>query len=345
MVFSSMVVCIGVAAAGVFSNGPITDLEGLKSVCGSQERTMVVLSAPWCLACKQMDQTTWIDEDLNSALDGTQVCSVTEALLPSAMEWLKAGGIPTLILYENGEERGRLHGYQNAEQVMEWLDNPDRVIEMGNPNMMPIGELHDRGIDLLLEQRYGDAAVMLTACWVRSVSDDGTTDFLRWMRRDRYPSMLAHIAKDVDGRAVLEGVFSVYAEEGPNVGEDDRVVRDWIVLCQSLGKDAELDVWIRRNLRIAKGIEMLSRQERVFDLLVDAEEWSDAGIIASGIMWERWVSRFRGEPTGNKVSDAANDRVIAKEQSIARERLSLFIKSLDEARRSDEARALAELIE
>ena len=308
---------------------------------GGESRTLLVFSVPWCLACERMDQDVWVDPDLIAYLgQGYEFVRIGEDGLEEAMEEHAVSGFPTLVLIGDGGEVGRKRGYTNAEQVREWLENPSKEVEVGDPWAMPIGAVHDLAVELLLEKRLGEAAEMLVAFWVRSASSTEMTDTLRWLRRDRYPNMLAHVAKDAGGFECVQELMLAFDDDGPDELDDARLIRDWVVLCGVLGDEGRLDRWIDERLRSAGGVEVLSGQQRVFDRLVELERWSDAGQIASERMWGRWLSRIKNEAVGDPVCDAAPDRVVQNEQREAREKLDVYVKALHASGRHDDAAEL-----
>jgi hypothetical protein len=309
---------------------------------GGERRTLLVFSVPWCLACERMDQDVWVDPDLVAFLqEGYALVRIGEEELEEAMEQYTVSGFPTLVLIEDGEEIGRKRGYVDAGQLRDWFENPSMGVEVGDPWAMPIGAVHDQAVELLLEERLEEAAQMLVAFWVRSASSREMTDTLRWLRRDRYPNMLAHVAGDPRGLAHVQELMLAFDEDGPDEIDDARLIQDWIVLCGVLGDEERLDRWIDERLRSMRGVEVLSGQRRVFDRLVELERWSDAGQIASERMWERWLARVKNELVGDPASDAAPERVIQNEQREARGKLDVYVKALHASGRHDDAAELS----
>lgn len=77
------------------------------------EKVLVDYYAPWCGPCRQMEPVV---EELSADLN-IQKLNVDE--LPSVAQDQSVMSLPTLVLYENGEEVARKVGAQNRSNIQE----------------------------------------------------------------------------------------------------------------------------------------------------------------------------------------------------------------------------------
>ena len=313
----------------------------LEQALAENGRVLVSFSVPWCMGCLRMDETVWGDPSVVRAAETLDAClRPKEEFLAAYRARFDVEGFPELILFEEGEEVGRLRGFWEPQRVLEWLDDPASQTNPGDPRLLPIGEVHDRAIDLLLEERWGEAAAFMSVFWVRSAHADDMTNTLRWLRWSRYPSMLRRVVQSDAGREEIEQLRRSLPTEGPGVDADERLVHDWLVLSLALGEIENIDVWIDRMLMQADGQAMLSVHELVVDRLLERGLVEEAGRVLSPAIWERWVARAQGVEVGHPVHDGAPPRVIEKERRDAPERLRRFMHALCAAGRDAEAEEL-----
>lgn len=313
----------------------------LERVLADNGRVLVSFSVPWCMGCLRMDENVWRDPSVVREAETLGAClRPKEEFLAAYRARFDVEGFPELILFEEGEEVGRLRGFWEPERVLAWLDDPASKTDPGDPRLLPIGEVHDRAIDLLLEERWGEAAAFMSVFWVRSAHADDMTDTLRWLRWSRYPSMLRRVAQSDAGREEIEQLRRSLPTEGPSVDADERLVHDWLVLSLALGEIENIDAWTDRMLTLADGPATLSVHEQVFDRLLERGLVEEAGQILSPAIWGRWVARAQGIEVGHPVHDGAPARVIEKEQRDAPERLRRFMNALRAAGRDAQAEEL-----
>jgi len=91
-------------------------------IAASRERPVLVdFWAEWCAPCHQLSPhlNRVIDE-----YDGTVRLAKVEVDAGENMKLaghFRLRGFPTVILFQNGEERGRFSGSRSSHQVREWL--------------------------------------------------------------------------------------------------------------------------------------------------------------------------------------------------------------------------------
>lgn len=308
-----------------------------------QRRPVVVLvSAPFCIACHRMDHSTWLDLRV---VEWLATKAVTVRIAPAALDdvasRLGVRGFPTVVRLENGVETARLSGLRTADEVLGWLAAP------GAPKTDPttLAEQYDHAVDLLLGD--GDRAVAaraLAKVWSRIGSEPDAPPVLRWLRRDRLPAMLTSVCRDEAARNEVAALLLGFPAAEPESKAPAALVADWFALQQALGATATLDAWVDRLLGSAHGRACLAQQPAVFAYLVGRDRLADAGRMASPQMWHYWVARLDGTPTGDVVTDAMPAEAIAKDRERAPGMLRTFIAALRVAARAELADGLAALL-
>jgi Thioredoxin len=325
---------------------PVADMDTLRDTIRQEEQVLVSFSVSWCMGCVMMDQGVWSDPSIQEFIEGLDSALRPDGSLEkNYRDEFDVEGYPELIMFVDGKEAGRLRGCWDVSSVLEWFDDPGRQVDPGDPWALPVGSVHDRAIDLLLERRFGEAAEFLSVFWVRSRHDAGMTDTLRWLRARRYQSMLKRVAQDDEGRVHIEKLLSSMGTVHPDADTDSRIVNDWIVLSLALEHFDRVDNWINAMLEEDEGIRQLSWHESVFDRLIEQDRYKDAGRVVSEHTWKRWVARIQRVSSGDPVIDAAPAKVIANEEQEASRRIRLIIDALNEAGRAEEASAIDKLRE
>jgi thiol:disulfide interchange protein len=100
------------------------DYEAAKTKAASEDRMLLVLNtATWCTPCKEMDKTTWLDENVVAWVNEHAVAvRVDVDERQDLLESLDVQGMPTIILFRGDDELGRVLGRQSAEEMMAWFD-------------------------------------------------------------------------------------------------------------------------------------------------------------------------------------------------------------------------------
>ncbi|MFI4893536.1 MAG: thioredoxin family protein [Phycisphaerales bacterium JB058] len=316
------------------------DLEqALAQAKGSGRPVLVYFASPVCPASHRMDTHTWPDPDLKRVMREDFV-AIRPETTPSRDLDQRLGviGYPTLIRLESGNETARLVGFWEPDRVLTWLDEPGSLVPEGDPRTMALGDVHDLAMDRLLAGQPTPAGEAMIVFWERSAAEPEASDTLRWLRRDRYPSLLKKACEDPATREKVEARAQSLGDPVPSAQTHPSLVRDWVVLMLALGEDRAVLDWAES--RLADSPDSLRGNEPLYDHLLANGRLREAGLVIDESMRTRWLARLRGEPVGEAVSDAAPARVASNERHRSRERLEAMCRALQAAGRTAEARAL-----
>lgn len=302
---------------------------------------LVYFPSPICPASHRMDTHSWPDADLAQRARESFIAIRIEPTPSRDLEQrLGVVGYPTLIRLESGRETDRLVGFWEPDRVLAWLDEPGSHLPEGDLRTMPLGDVHDLAMDHLLSGQPTSAGEAMIVFWERSAAEPDASDTLRWLRRDRYPSLLRKACEDPATREKVEARAQSLGDPAPSAQTHPSLVRDWVVLKLALGEDRAVLDWAES--RLADSPDSLRGNEPLYDHLLANGRLGEAGLVIDESMRTRWLARLRGEPVGEAVSDAAPARVIANERQSSQERLEMMCRALDAAGRIAESRALEE---
>ena len=93
----------------------ITSSNFEQEVLQSAVPVLLDLWAPWCGPCRMQSP---IIEEIAGEVDDFKVGTVNVDDQPEIAAMLKVRGIPTLVVYKNGEPAARVTGVQSKEQVL-----------------------------------------------------------------------------------------------------------------------------------------------------------------------------------------------------------------------------------
>ena len=325
---------------GPFQGGSLD--EAIAASRAQQRPLFVLVTSPACLACLRMDATTWQDARLQNWLSANaSTLRVVATVDDAACTRLAVRAFPTVIRLESGVETSRTTGARTAEEVLAWFTDPSKPTAPA----ATLAQQYDRAVDLMLGP--GDraaAARALVDVWTRLGSEVEAPPLLRWLRRERLPSLLAAAARDPAGHAEVAALLVGFPAHGPLPTAAADLVADWLVLQQALEATSNVDTWIDQQLDSAEGRTCLAQQPAAFARLVAHGRLADAGRIVGPSMWNYWVARLGTTATGDVVADAMPELAITKDRERAPTMLRTIVASLRAASRTQDADALAALV-
>ena len=95
----------------------ITESNFEEEVLQNQKQTLVDFYADWCGPCQMMAQV--IEKIAKEAPDNTQIGKVNVDENQELAIKYDVESIPTLILFENGEEKKRLLGVRDKQEILD----------------------------------------------------------------------------------------------------------------------------------------------------------------------------------------------------------------------------------
>ncbi|TFD95881.1 thioredoxin family protein [Jeotgalibacillus sp. R-1-5s-1] len=99
----------------------IKNTEQFKEAINSGEPVIVKFTADWCPDCRRMDM--FID-DIMDEYNGYKWFNLNRDELPEIADEQEVMGIPSLLIFQNGEKKAHLHSAnaKSPEQVTEFLE-------------------------------------------------------------------------------------------------------------------------------------------------------------------------------------------------------------------------------
>ncbi|WP_342514766.1 thioredoxin family protein [Sporosarcina sp. FSL K6-1522] len=104
---------------------PITTAEQFNEIIASDSKALIKFQAGWCPDCTRMDM--FIDPIIEK-YDMYTWYDINRDVLPEIAEKYDVMGIPSLLIFQNGEKKAHLHSAnaKSPEQVTEFLDSVEQ---------------------------------------------------------------------------------------------------------------------------------------------------------------------------------------------------------------------------
>ncbi|MBO0602217.1 thioredoxin family protein [Sporosarcina sp. E16_3] len=100
---------------------PITTVEQFNEIISGDSKALVKFQAGWCPDCRRMDM--FIDPIVEKYAEYTWY-DVDRDVLPEVADKYDVMGIPSLLIFQNGEKQAHLHSAnaKSPAQVTEFLE-------------------------------------------------------------------------------------------------------------------------------------------------------------------------------------------------------------------------------
>lgn len=97
----------------------VSDAAFDEQVLQSQLPVLLDVWAPWCVPCRGMEPV--IEEVASSLAGRVRVAKLNADRSPAAVARLRIQGIPTLIVFQGGQEVGRMVGARGKSEILRAL--------------------------------------------------------------------------------------------------------------------------------------------------------------------------------------------------------------------------------
>lgn len=98
--------------------GDVTDSEFNKAVLESNKTVLVDFWADWCMPCRPVSLMV---EEIASEKSDIEVFKMNIDENPKTFKEYKVMSVPTLLLFKDGEEIGRMIGAKSKQDILENL--------------------------------------------------------------------------------------------------------------------------------------------------------------------------------------------------------------------------------
>ncbi|MEO1583658.1 MAG: thioredoxin family protein [Planctomycetota bacterium] len=301
MTIMAAVLTSAVALAGepeVFSDA---GYEADRAAAIEQERVhLVYATATWCPPCQQMKKTTWVDESVESWVESHGIVTALDVdEFPGVAGELGVRAMPTMILFEGGEELGRRTGYTAAGELVAWMEAGRNGEELPQPAPLdsPPGEGADQyegmrchtAAELYFAGEHEKAAAEFARVWPAIVTNDrygeppvGNHEVIpAWLLMK---DLTAQHASSADVFRAVRDKDQKKLEAGEATWE---TLTSWVYLSDAIGDEDTLVAWMRRIAERENGYVTLQRFEDIVSPLANSRR--DFNVIAA--MMENPVER------------------------------------------------------
>jgi len=267
----------------------IADAKAAKDKKDADKILVIKATAVWCGPCKQMDKTTWIDENVVAWFKehGTAAQFDVDKENSLALQF-NISAMPTMIALKNGEEFDRIVGYRSAAQLIAWLDGVRAGKKAADKMEEKAKNAKGGGVDL--KTRYRNATDL-----ARAGKKQEALDEYLWLWENMTkvePSMIgvrgSFFASEMKALASSHPpAKEAFAKQRDDLEEalktdksDLRVRDDWVVLNEVVGDDDRTLAWFDKAKKDPVEKQSLERvSHRVQRLLVERTRLADLAIL------------------------------------------------------------------
>lgn len=284
---SSATAPAGTELPRIFAGVPFA--EALKDSADGAGFLFVKGTADWCMPCKQMDRTTFVDPRVRAFFaKDNRIIEVDSDRQPEIARPLKMRMLPTTLVYKGGVEIDRAVGLINPDQFAAWIDR----LKGGQTNMSIIAgridaaakggqavAVSDRVVytdHLLCARRYDDATAELARLWEDTASAGGQAAQLRASFVPEAMRELADAHPPAKDR--LKALRDAAAGKAKAAPASAQPADDLLILNDILGDSAATLAWFDAAKASPEGLALARRlAPRLEPALVAAGRWVDLG--------------------------------------------------------------------
>jgi len=245
---------------------------------------LVYFTASWCPPCQQMKKTTWVDESLVGWLnEHAVVSSVDVDEQPKIASDHEIRAMPTMVVFEDGAELGRVVGYQNAVELKGFMERAESGELAAGKAAMAIQNAWRSEVDAELEKalehfnagEFEKASAIYAGLFERSweqklpLIDPGT-----------HLRMETLVLPTVVGRNdELQTTLKNQRDQRLGLLREGNVswglLCDWALLNHAIGDEAGTIAWVERNTQVAADLAFNSPMRQLAELALEEKDRLD----------------------------------------------------------------------
>lgn len=254
----------------------------------AKENKLLIIkaTAEWCGPCKRMDRTTFRDSHVVDWINKHAIAIQLDVdKMPRGAKALHVSAMPTIIVFKGKSELDRVVGYLDADGLLAFLEGVrsgtthDQRIDTQLTDLKQKGQAGDMQAryryaqSLLRDEQYEKATDEFEWLWNHILEHDRSFVGVRssFMASDMerlaaaYPPALERFTK-------LRDALEPRVEPGDRFNDD--ALSDWIVLNDVVRDEQRTLDWIDRVAKRDDARRYLSRQPRIFDILIARGDWA-----------------------------------------------------------------------
>jgi thioredoxin 1 len=251
---------------------------------------IVKATASWCLPCKQMDKTTWRDDQVVKWLKEHAVAAAFDVDREKALaKELSIQAMPTMIAFKDGKEFDRIVGYKRSDEFLAWLEGIDqgkKSVEIQRDRAgawegnVDVGTRMGHAKELDFSGKLDEAADEYAWLWKHMLEYNAGYSAVRVSFLASDMERLASKNENAKRKFVSIRDDTARLVMGESVDSDDLL--DWVVLNRIVGEGKETLGWYDRVKGDPRWTGLIRRVSRELTKLFIAEKrWSDLGLLPS----------------------------------------------------------------
>lgn len=234
----------------IFADLSFTD--ALAKANSENKLLIIKFTAEWCGPCKQMDKTTWRNQDVfDWAYDNAIVIAVDVDKDTKTSEQHKIKAMPTMVAYRDGVEFDRTVGGMDASKTLSWMKD----VKEGKSKAAAARERAKNSDGKSVQQRmqdarslaeagdYATASPILIDLWQHMAEDEPS------MTGVRVSFFASQIEDACNEHKPTRDAFITIRDENEALlkkSPDYDTLTDWIVLNKAVGQPEKTLDWFDR---------------------------------------------------------------------------------------------------
>lgn len=265
----------------VFSDLSFEDAR--KSTEGNEKILIVKATAEWCGPCKQMDKTTWRDEDVVAWVKDNGLAIMVDVDKEEKIaRKLSIEAMPTMVAFKDGKEADRIVGYRGPKDFLRWAEDVKagrttgvvadeklkKLRQGGDGEEMGMQERYELARELVQSGKHEDATKEFVWLWKNMAIEEPA------MSGVRVSFMVGDMEELASQYAPAKDSFRSLRDETEEKlkGEDKSFedLSDWIVLNNLLEDQGRTLEWFDRIKERPTASATLSRVEYLMEPILES---------------------------------------------------------------------------